>query len=54
MIPDGRIATFFVATVLASGCWEQNTQELAKDAQQASGEVAEEQKDVRKAGEQLE
>jgi len=54
MIPDGRIATFLVAAVLASGCWEQNTQELAKDAQQASGEVAEEQKDVRKAGEQLE
>ena len=49
-----RIATFLVAAVLASGCWEQNTQELAKDAQQASGEVAEEQKDVRKAEEKLE
>ena len=49
-----RIATFLVAAVLAVGCKEKSSAELAKDAQQAGGEVADEQKDVRKAEEKLE
>ena len=49
-----RIATFLAAAVLAAGCKEKSSAELAKDAQQAGGEVAEEQKDVRKAEEKLE
>ena len=49
-----RIATFLVAAVLAAGCKEKSSADLAKDAQQAGGEVAEEQKDVRKAEEKLE
>ena len=48
-----RIATFLVAAVLTAGCKEKTSAELAKDAQQASGEVGEEQKDVRKAEEKL-
>lgn len=48
-----RIATLLVAAVLAVGCKEKSSAELAKDAQQAGGEVSEEQKDVRKAEEKL-
>lgn len=49
-----RIATFLVAaTVLTAGCKEKSSADLAKEAQQAGGEVAEEQKDVRKAEEKL-
>ena len=49
-----RIAYLLVAIVLATGCKEKSSAELAKDAQQASGEVADEQKDVREAQERLE
>ena len=49
-----RIATFLVVAVLAAGCKEKSSADLAKDAQQATGEVTEEQKDVRKAEEKLE
>jgi uncharacterized protein YlxW (UPF0749 family) len=48
-----RIAAFLVAAVLTAGCKEKSSADLAKDAQQAGGEVAEEQKDVRKAEEKL-
>ena len=48
-----RIAMVLAAAVLAAGCKEKSSADLAKDAQQAGGEVAEEQKDVRKAEEKL-
>jgi uncharacterized protein YlxW (UPF0749 family) len=53
-IMQHRLATLLVAAALAAGCKEKSTADLAKDAQQASGDVADEQKDVRKAEERLE
>ena len=49
-----RLVTLLVAATLATGCREKSSADLAKDAQQASGDVADEQKDVRKAEERLE
>lgn len=49
-----RLATMLVAAALAAGCKEKSPADLAKDAQQANGDVAGEQKDVRKAEERLE
>ena len=49
-----RLAALLVAAALSAGCKEKSSVELAKDAQHASGEVADEQKDVRKAEERLE
>ena len=49
-----RLATLLVAAALAAGCKEKSSADLAKDAQQASGDVADEHKDVRKAEERLE
>ena len=48
-----RLATLLVAAALAAGCKEKSSADLAKDAQQASGDVADEQKDVAKAEERL-
>ena len=48
-----RLATLLVVAALAAGCKEKSTADLAKDAQQASGDVADEQKDVAKAEERL-
>jgi uncharacterized protein YlxW (UPF0749 family) len=53
MMMQHRLATLLVAAALAAGCKEKSTAELAKDAQQASGDVADEQKDVRNAEERL-
>jgi len=49
-----RLATLLVAVALAAGCKEKSTADLAKDAQHANGDVANEQKDVRNAEERLE
>jgi uncharacterized protein YlxW (UPF0749 family) len=54
VVMQHRIATVLAAAILAAGCKEKSSADLAKDAQQASGDVAEEQKDVRKAEEKLE
>jgi hypothetical protein len=48
------LATLLVAAALAVGCKEKSSADLAKDAQQATGDVADEHKDVRKAEERLE
>jgi molecular chaperone GrpE (heat shock protein) len=49
-----RIATCLVAvSIIAAGCKEKSSADLAKDAQKASGDVVEEQKDVRTAEEKL-
>jgi hypothetical protein len=49
-----RLAMLLAAASLAAGCKEKSTADLTKDAQQASGDVAGEQRDVRKAEERLE